>query len=193
MVKILGDAPTCGRSLEGTGFVYADDRVMTNAHVVAGVDRPTVRVGAASYPAAIVYYDPNVDVAVLSVPDLPAPALAIGDPLESTAPAAVLGYPENGPYDVRPARIRDTQTLRSANIYGEGTVYRDTYSVYALVRQGNSGGPLVDRQGRVVGVIFAASITDAHTGYALTLDAVTSAAREGRSSTTAVDTGACAL
>jgi S1-C subfamily serine protease len=89
--------------------------------------------------------------------------------------------------------VRDRQTLRSTDIYGEDSVERDTYSVYSLVRQGNSGGPLVDPRGRVLGVIFAASITDSRTGYALTADQVSEAADAGRASTGEVDTGSCAV
>ena len=104
----------------------------------------------------------------------------------------MLGYPENGPFDAQPARIRDQQTLRSPNIYGDDTVYRDTYSIWALVRQGNSGGPLVDSSGDVLGVIFAASVTDGDTGYALTADQVSDAATAGSSAASSVDTGDCA-
>ncbi len=193
VVKVLGAAPSCGRNLEGSGFVYEADRVMTNAHVVAGVDEPVVRLAGTDHPAEVVYFDPDVDVAVLEVPGLGAAALQFGKPAESKDPAAVLGFPENGPYDVRPARVRDSQTLRSPNIYGESTVYRDTYSIYALVRQGNSGGPLVDRRGDVIGVIFAAAVTDSRTGYALTADEVSPAASGGASSSRPVDTGDCAL
>ncbi len=105
----------------------------------------------------------------------------------------MLGYPENGPYDVQPARIREKKTLRSPNIYGDETVYREVYSIYSTVRQGNSGGPLVDVSGDVLGVIFAASITDAHTGYALTAEQVSEAADGGNTAAEPVDTGDCAL
>lgn len=193
VVKVIGAAPSCGRDLEGSGFVYDTGRVMTNAHVVAGVESPLVQVDGARYSASVVYYDPDVDVAVLSVPGLPAPALHFGRPAKSKDSAAVLGYPEDGPYDAQPARVRDEQTLRSPNIYGAGTVDRETYSLFALVRQGNSGGPLVDRRGAVIGVVFAASVTDSTTGYALSADQVSTAARAGDSSTARVDTGACAL
>jgi S1-C subfamily serine protease len=104
----------------------------------------------------------------------------------------VLGYPENGPFNAQPARIRDEQTLRSPNIYGDDTVYRQTYSIRSLVRQGNSGGPLVDRSGDVLGVIFAASVTDGSTGYALTADQVSDAASSGVTASSRVDTGDCA-
>ncbi|MEJ7774037.1 MAG: MarP family serine protease [Nocardioidaceae bacterium] len=193
VVKVLGSATDCDRTVEGSGFVYAPGRVMTNAHVVAGVSEPVVQVGDDDLAAEVVYYDPDVDVAVLSVPELQAPALQFDDQAESGDNVAVLGYPENGPYDVQPARVRDEQSLRSPNIYGEDTVMRDTYSIFGLVRQGNSGGPLVNRRGVVIGVIFAASVTDADTGYALTSGQVERAADAGDSLLDPVGTGSCAL
>jgi S1-C subfamily serine protease len=193
VVKVLGAATSCARTLEGSGFVFADGRVMTNAHVVAGVDDPVVRIDDTDYPAKVVYYDPDIDVAVLSVPDLEAPSLLFDDTAASGDPGAALGYPENGPYAVSPVRIREERTLRSPNIYGDETVYRDTYSLYAQVRPGNSGGPLVDVGGEVIGVIFAASVTDADTGYALTSSQVADAAQSGTQTDSAVDTGDCAL
>jgi S1-C subfamily serine protease len=193
VVKILGTASSCSRTLEGSGFVYAPGRVMTNAHVVAGVDRPVVRIDDTDYAAQVVYYDPDIDVAVLAAPDLQAPALTFDATAQSEEMAAVLGYPENGPYDVQPARVREERTLRSPNIYGDATVFRETYSLYARVRPGNSGGPLVDTGGDVIGVLFAASVTDANTGYALTAAQVSAAAVAGRSAESVVDTGGCAL
>lgn len=192
VVKIVGDAASCQRSQEGSGFVFAPGRVMTNAHVVAGVDNPVVRLGDRNYKATVVYYDPNVDVAVLAADGVqvtPLPFTGQGASGESTA---VLGYPEDGPFHAEPARIREQRQLLSPNIYGDGRVVRDTYSIYSVVRPGNSGGPLVDRSGDVVGVIFAASVTDAHTGYALTADQVANAASAGRRSASPVDTGGCA-
>lgn len=194
VVKVLGSADGCGRTLEGTGFAIGRGRVMTNAHVVAGVDDPVVAVAATSYRAQVVHYDPEVDVAVLRVPSLGvAPLRFAARPAESEDPAAVLGFPENGPYDVQPARVRDQQTLRSPDIYSEGTVSRDTYSIYAMVRPGNSGGPLVNSGGEVLGVIFAASVTSKNTGYALTADQVSEAAVDGSAATSEVSTGPCAL
>ena len=104
----------------------------------------------------------------------------------------MLGYPQDGPYDAQPARIRGEQRLRSPDIYGNGTVTREVYSLRSLVRPGNSGGPLVSSAGRVLGVIFAASVTDGETGYALTADQVADAAASGLTRTTSVSTGACA-
>ncbi|MGI8888876.1 MAG: MarP family serine protease [Nocardioidaceae bacterium] len=194
VVKILGSAKSCGRSLEGTGFVFAHGRIMTNAHVVAGVETPVVNVASTGYRASVVFYDPDVDVAVLRVPRLEAPALDFADgPAVSGDTAAVLGFPENGPYDVQPARLRDQQTLRSPDIYGDDTVIRDTYSIYGNVRQGNSGGPLVTADGDVTGVIFAASMTSRDTGYALTADQVAAAAEQGSAAIHDVSTGSCAL
>jgi S1-C subfamily serine protease len=193
VVKVLGDAPSCDKTFEGSGFVYAAGRVMTNAHVVAGVRRPVVRLHDTDFRATVVYDDPDVDVAVLAVPGLDAPALRFAGPAGSGDPAAVLGYPEDGPFDAEPARIRSTERLHSPDIYGDGDVARDTYSVYARVRQGNSGGPLVAPDGRVLGVVFAASLVDGHTGYALTADEVATAARQGLTSHHVVSTGDCAL
>lgn len=191
VVKILGDA-NCDRALEGSGFVYAPGRVMTNAHVVGGVANPVVRLDDTDYDATVVYYDPDVDVAVLAVDGLDAQPLSFAPEIGSGDAAAVLGYPENGPFDAQPARVRDQQRLRSPDIYGDGVVYRDTLSIRSLVRSGNSGGPLIDAAGDVAGVVFAASVTDSDTGYALTVDQVAAAATRGRSANDSVSTGACA-
>ena len=192
VVKVTGDAVDCGRSIEGSGFVYSDDRVMTNAHVVAGVDEPTVTVGDERLGATVVLYDPDLDVAVLAVDGLDAESLRFDDTAESEDSAVVLGFPENGPYDVQPARIRSQISLRGPDIYDEGTVVREVYSVRALVRSGNSGGPLVSPRGRVLGVVFAASLSDTSTGYVLTADQVAESARQGVQATDTVSTGDCA-
>ncbi len=193
VVKVLGDAPSCSKTLEGSGFVFAPHRVMTNAHVVAGVKHPIVRLNDTDHAATVVYYDSATDVAVLAVPDLEATALRFAGSADSGSSAAVLGYPEDGPFDVEPGRIRSEQQLRSPDIYDNGVVTRDTYAVYAVVRQGNSGGPLVAPDGRVLGVVFAASLVDGNTGYALTSGEVARAAANGATSTTRVSTGDCAL
>lgn len=192
VVKILGDAPSCSKTLEGSGFVYAPHRVMTNAHVVAGVTHPVVRLDDTDHAATIVFYDPDVDVAVLAVPDLTAPVLRFGPAVDTGAPAAVLGYPEDGPYTATPARVRSAERLRSPNIYGDGSVTRDAYAVEAHVHQGNSGGPLVSPAGRVLGIVFAASLIDSDTGYALSAGQVESAAQAGIRAHSAVSTGGCA-
>jgi S1-C subfamily serine protease len=139
-----------------------------------------------------VYYNPGIDIAVLAVGGLQAAELRFDRTGRPRQGAAVLGYPQDGPYDVQAARIRGEQRLRSSDIYGDGTVVREVYSLRSLVRPGNSGGPLVSSAGRVLGVIFAASVTDTDTGYALTARQVARAAADGLTSGDAVGTGGCA-
>ena len=190
VLKVRGEND-CGRGVEGTGFLYAEDRLMTNAHVVAGVDRPEVSIGDHVEAADVVFFDEGLDIAVLAVDDKERPALRFAGGARPGDAAAVLGYPEDGPYTVAAARIRDRQRLRSPDIYGEGAVVREVFSVRGVIRPGNSGGPLVSSRGAVVGVVFAASVTDGDTGYALTAAQVQQAARDGQGSA-AVDTGDCA-
>jgi S1-C subfamily serine protease len=182
----------CGRGVEGSGFVYAPGHLMTNAHVVAGVDDPEVLIGDSSVPASVVYYNPDIDVAVLSLDTGDTPTLGLDKETADHEGVAILGYPEDGPYDVQPARIRAEQRLRSPNIYGNGTVIRQVFSLRGLVRPGNSGGPIVSSAGDVVGVVFAASVTDRDTGYALTAEQVSQSAATGLTSDDAVSTGDCA-
>ena len=189
--KIRGEN-SCSRGVEGSGFLYGPDRVMTNAHVVAGVDRPVVLVGEDERPATVVYYNPDIDIAVLAVDGTRGPFLRFDQSGRPNQAGAVLGYPQDGPYNVQAARIRGEQRLRSPDIYGDGTVVREVFSLRALVRPGNSGGPLVSSAGKVLGVIFAASVTDTDTGYALTSEQVAGAAAQGLTRSTDVDTGACA-
>jgi S1-C subfamily serine protease len=165
---------------------------MTNAHVVAGVDKPVVLVGEDERPATVVYYNPDIDIAVLAVDGTRGPFLRFDQSGRPNQAGAVLGYPQDGPYNVQAARIRGEQRLRSPDIYGDGTVVREVFSLRALVRPGNSGGPLVSSAGKVLGVIFAASVTDTDTGYALTSEQVAGAAAQGLTRSTDVDTGACA-
>lgn len=190
VVKVRG-ANGCGSGVEGTGFFYAPGRLMTNAHVVAGVTRPEVEVGGSSVVASVVLYDADLDIAVLSVPDVGVPQLAFDTEVEPRDPIAVLGYPEDGPYDVQSGRIRAEQRLRSPDIYGEGTVIRQVYSLRALIRPGNSGGPIVTSAGEVAGLVFAASVSDRDTGYALTASQVAEFAAAGVTRESPVDTGTC--
>lgn len=191
VVKVVGAAPECSRRLEGTGFGYAPQRVMTNAHVVAGVRSVRVEVDGSLRPATVVLYDPDRDVAVLAVPSLRGTPLRFAGPASSGASAVVAGYPEDGPFRAEPARIRDVQTARGPDIYHRTTVNRLIYSLRALVRPGNSGGPLLAPDGRVYGVVFAAGISDPSTGYALTAAEVSGDARAGRTATAPVGTGGC--
>ncbi len=191
VLKITGIAPSCSRSIEGSGFVYASERVMTNAHVVAGVREPKVEVGGRKLNAKVVVYDPERDIAVLAVPGLSATPLAFAGDAEVGADAVVVGYPQNGPFTATAARIRAQQDARGSNIYQSKTVVREIYALRGRVLPGNSGGPLLAPDGRVYGVIFAAAADDPSIGYALTADEVRPDAVKGRSATERVSTRAC--
>lgn len=195
IVKVVGTAPGCGKVLEGSGFVFGKHRVMTNAHVVGGVREPTVQVGGEgrTYDAKVVIYDWQRDIAVLEVPSLEAALQFTNGDANSGNSAIVAGFPENGGYDVRSARIRGRIQANGPDIYHRGTVRRDVYSLYATVRQGNSGGPLLTPQGKVYGVVFAKSLDDSHTGYALTADEVRQDVLKGRTARQQVDSQGCAI
>ncbi|MFE3827665.1 MarP family serine protease [Streptomyces sp. NPDC059092] len=196
IVKVVGTAQSCGKVLEGSGFVFADRRVMTNAHVVGGVSEPTVQIGGEGklYDAKVVLYDWRRDIAVLDVPDLPATPLQFASEAASSRDDAIVaGFPENGAYDVRSARVRGTIDANGPDIYRRGEVQRSVYSLFATVRQGNSGGPLLTPEGEVYGVIFARSLDDAQTGYALTVDEIRDDITLGRTANQQVDTQGCAL
>ncbi|WTB91156.1 MarP family serine protease [Streptomyces cellulosae] len=188
-VKVEGVAGTQGR--EGSGFVYAREHVMTNAHVVAGIDEPTVRVGGVgrTYEARVVLFDAQTDVAVLYVPDLVAPVLAFDDEAERGAAAVVAGYPQDGDLNLQAATVAGRVQARGQNIYNDAPVTREIYSIRSTVRPGNSGGPLLTTDGRVFGVVFARSTSDAETGYVLTADEVADEAARAATATAPVDTG----
>ncbi|TDC21035.1 MarP family serine protease [Streptomyces sp. 8K308] len=196
IVKVEGSATSCGKVLEGTGFVFAPERVMTNAHVVGGVTEPTVQIGGEGelFDAQVVLYDWQRDIAVLDVPGLDARPLQFAQDDAVTGDDAIIaGFPESGPFDVRPARVRERFDANGPDIYRRGTVERDIYSVFSTVRPGNSGGPLLTPDGRVFGVIFAKSLDDADTGYALTNDELAELIALGRATEGRVDTQGCAL
>ncbi|MER5477266.1 MarP family serine protease [Streptomyces sp. NPDC002734] len=196
IVKVMGTASGCSKVLEGTGFVFAGQRVMTNAHVVGGVDEPTVQIGGEGrrYDATVVLYDWRRDIAVLDVPALTAKPLRFASqPARSGDDAIVAGFPENGGYDVRAARVRGQIPANGPDIYRRSTVQRQVYSLYATVRQGNSGGPLLTPRGEVAGVVFAKSLDDPDTGYALTVDEIKDDIEQGRRADQQVDSDQCAL
>ncbi len=192
VVKVLGSAPSCSRRIEGSGFVYADDRVMTNAHVVAGTRSTVVELNGDRYDSKVVVYDPDRDLAVLHVPGLPGPSMrfAAGN-AGSGADAIVLGFPLDGPYNAQSARIRDVDRITGPDIYSAGNVTREVYTIRALVQSGNSGGPLVSSNGLVLGVIFAAAADDPNTGFAVTAAEARPVALAGAERTRAVGTGEC--
>jgi S1-C subfamily serine protease len=192
-VKVAGDAFSCERRIEGSGFVFAPQRVMTNAHVVAGVERPFVYVAGTGrgYRAHVVVFDPDRDIAVLWVPGLQLPPLAFGPAVPSGTEGAAIGYPGDGPLRISPARVRGTVTAIGQDIYGGSRVVRQVYALRVQVRPGNSGGPMVGTDGKVLGVVFAASREDPDTGYALTATQVADAARSGQNEVDDVSTGRC--
>ncbi|CDO07630.1 acid resistance periplasmic serine protease MarP [Mycolicibacterium cosmeticum] len=173
VVKIRGVAPSCQKVLEGSGFVIAPNRVMSNAHVVAGAETVTVEVDGKTYDATVVSYDPNEDISILAVPDLPAPPLLFHDAEAKPATdAVVMGYPGGGEFTATPARIRETIELNGPDIYHTTTVNRTVYTIRGTVKQGNSGGPMIDTDGKVLGVVFGAAVDDADTGFVLTAEEV---------------------
>ncbi|WP_156750176.1 acid resistance serine protease MarP [Mycobacterium sp. E2479] len=192
VVKIRSLAPSCQKVLEGSGFVIAPDRVMTNAHVVAGSNSVQIYAGGNPFDATVVSYDPGVDIAILAVPNLPPPPLAFaqGD-AKTGASVVVLGYPGGGNFTATPARIRELIKLSGPDIYRDpAPVTRDVYTIRASVEQGNSGGPLIDLDGHVLGVVFGAAVDDPDTGFVLTADEVASQlSRIG--DTQLVGTGSC--
>ena len=148
VVKISGIAPSCSRQIDGSGFVYAPERVMTNAHVLAGVGDPVVLAEGEEYDATPVYVDEEIDVAVLAVPGLPQVPLAFAQqPAETGDDAIIMGYPGGGPFYVGPARVRDRGEISGPDFRNTQTVVRDVYALYGIVRAGNSGGPLFATDG----------------------------------------------
>jgi S1-C subfamily serine protease len=193
IVKIVGIAPSCERRIEGSGFVISPGHVLTNAHVVAGVTQgPDVYTADnREYPATVVLYDPQIDIAVLDVPGLQAPALRFAGPAAYGAGAIVAGYPLDDPFTAGAARLDVAESAIGPNIYQDSQVRRQIYPIRALVRPGNSGGPLLAPGGEVYGVVFAAAVSLKDTGYALTAAEVAGDAARGEHDTAPVSTEAC--
>jgi S1-C subfamily serine protease len=193
VLKVRGRARSCSRALEGTAFVIAPQRVITNAHVVAGTDRVQVETADGTLDATVVTYDPETDVAILKVPSLRAPVLTLADkPAVSGLSGLVLGYPLDGPYTASAARVRDRIHLRGPDIYNATTVVRNVYTVRAVVRSGNSGGPLLDGSGQVLGLVFGAAVDNDETGFVLTDDEIADDVATASTRNVEVSTGACA-
>jgi S1-C subfamily serine protease len=193
IVKIVGIAPSCERRIEGSGFVISPGHVLTNAHVVAGVTQgPDVYTADnREYPATVVLYDPQIDIAVLDVPGLQAPALRFAGAAAYGAGAIVAGYPLDHPFTAGAARLDVAESAIGPNIYQDSQVRRQIYPIRALVRPGNSGGPLLAPDGEVYGVVFAAAVSLKDTGYALTGAEVAGDAARGEHDTAPVSTEAC--
>ncbi|WP_017610940.1 MarP family serine protease [Nocardiopsis xinjiangensis] len=193
VVKVLGTAPSCQRRVEGTGFAYGDDRIMTNAHVVAGVtdDMRVVTRDGHQLDATLVLFDAEQDLAVLQVPGLDLEPLEFDHEVGQGADAVVAGFPRNSGFTAVPARIRAQQTAQGPDFYHQTQVSREIYQVRAVVRPGNSGGPLLGPDGSVYGVVFAAATNEDETGYVLTADEVADNAREGLENDTEVTSERC--
>jgi S1-C subfamily serine protease len=193
VVKIEGVAPSCSRTIEGSGFAVGQDRVITNAHVVAGVTRgPEVYAGLAPpITARVVLFDPARDIAVLYVPGLGVPGLRLAGPAGSGASAVVAGYPLNAAFTAVAARVDRSELANGPDIYNKTRLIRDIYPIRALVRPGNSGGPLIAPDGRVYGMVFAAGVQQPGTGYALTSSEIAPDIRLGKRLAASVSTQTC--
>jgi S1-C subfamily serine protease len=193
--KITAQAPSCNREIEGSGFLYARHYIVTNAHVVAGSNQVSVRSPGRSdsAPATVTLYDPQRDIAILYAPGVSAAPLPLASrPANSKDPAVIIGYPENGPYTADTARVRSRFMTTGSDIYGDGSIRREVYSIRGTVRSGNSGGPLIADDGSVLGVIFERAIDSSDTGYALTLQEIKPDLAAARGSVRPVGTGKCA-
>jgi trypsin-like peptidase/colicin V production protein len=191
VVKVLGTA--CGLGVEGSGWVAGNGEVVTNAHVVAGQDDTTVQLGGQGdhFDATAIYFDPRNDLAVLRVPGVAgAPALRLNVNAPPGTSAAIMGFPENGPFDGEPGRLGATTTVITQDAYGNGPIRRRLTSVRGLVRPGNSGGPMVDGSGRVVTTIFAATVSSGSRGGFGVPDSIVRGALAKAGPP--VDTGPCA-
>ena len=193
VVKIEGVAPSCSRTIEGSGFVIGPDRVITNAHVVAGVTHgPEVYNRFDSeFPARVVLFDPRRDIAILYVPGLGLPALHLTDSAAFGASAVVAGYPLDSAFTADPARVGRAESAVGPDIYSTSRVTREIYPIRALVRPGNSGGPLIAPRGAIYGMVFAAAVSVPDTGYALTSGELQPDIAKGRHLLAQVSTQAC--
>lgn len=191
VVKIEGAG--CGGVVEGSGFVAADGIVVTNAHVIAGVQHPQVIDANGVHNTTVINFDPNLDFAVLRVLNLAGAPLKIDtNTVESGTAGAVLGYPGGGDFTAKAAAVIDSYTANGRNIYNEDSVARQIYSVRADVIPGNSGGPLIDKDGDVIGIVFAESLTYQHVGYALTTQHAVEELHQAQNNIEPVGTGSCA-
>jgi S1-C subfamily serine protease len=189
--KVVGQG--CGGIVEGSSFIVGNNLLVTNAHVVAGIRHPYVDDTNGTHSATVISFDPNLDLAILRVHNLAGTALPIvtGTVADKT-PAAVLGYPGGGPFNAGAAAVLEEFTATGRNIYGSGNTNRSVYEIQADIIPGNSGGPLVNEAGQVIGVVFAESTTYNHVGYALTTSKVVSEINQAKNDQTAVSTGSCA-
>ena len=192
VVKITGNAYQCGQNQSGSGFVVSPGRILTNAHVVAGVSAPIVepRSGGA-FQGRVVYFDPARDLAVIAVKGLGTKALALGNNLGPGNAAVFDGYPLGGPFQSGSAKVQSVSTVEMRDIYGNNPAPIELYYLSAMVQEGNSGGPLLNPAGQVAGVVFAKSTTSGAVGYALTMKEVRPVAEAAASLASSVESGHC--
>lgn len=191
VVKITGSAYQCGQNQSGSGFVIAANRVITNAHVVAGVDSPVVEVNGQAHSATVVHFDTQKDLAVLAVKGLGVAPISIGYTLAPGTKAVFDGFPLGGPYSTSQAAVQQVSTARIPDIYGGNDSPREIYYLSANVQEGNSGGPLIATNGQVVGVIFAKSPTSQNLGFALTMSELAPVAQGAAGYAAPVSSGHC--
>jgi S1-C subfamily serine protease len=192
VVRISGNAYACGQNQSGSGFVVAPDRIVTNAHVVAGVPEPVVEApNGQALDGRVVYFDPDDDLAVVAVLGLEVAPLDLSPALDVGDDAVVDGYPFGGPFSTGPAEVLAVSTEQIADIYGTDTSSREVYSLAARVNPGNSGGPLLTTGGDVAGVVFARSATDDDLGYAMTNTELAPVVDQADDLTTAITPGSC--
>jgi S1-C subfamily serine protease len=192
VLRIAGTAYECGQNQTGTGFVVSEDRVVTNAHVVAGVSQPVVELrDGGAMPGRVVYFDTKHDLAVLAVEDLPSQPLPLSTDLPGGSPAAFAGYPHGGPFQSKPATVQDITTVLVPDIYGSNPTPEEIYRLAGDVQPGNSGGPLLTTDGQVAGVIFAKATSDADMGFAITMDDLNPVAAQAPALSTPVSSGQC--
>ena len=186
VVKVIGTG--CGGLVTGSGFPIGNGYVVTNAHVVSGTANHQVQTaGGVVLRAEVVYFDSDRDVAILYVPDDTDAGLTLNSGERGTE-GAVVGYPGGGPETVQPAVVDGAIEAAGRDIYNQKPVTRELYVIQANVRPGNSGGPMVDMQGRVVGIVFATSASEPDQAYALTDDEITNAEQKLQGSKSPIDT-----
>ncbi|MFJ6456606.1 MarP family serine protease [Paenarthrobacter sp. NPDC091669] len=192
VLKIAGTAFECGQNQTGSGFVVSPGRVVTNAHVVAGVSQPVVEVpDGGALPGRVVYFDPQRDIAVLAVDGLQSSPLPMSEDLPEGSPAAFAGYPHGGPFQSKPATVQGISTIIVPDIYGDNPSPELVYKLAGDVQPGNSGGPLLTMQGEVAGLIFAKTTTDAALGFALTMADLEPVAAQASGLSNPVSPGQC--
>ncbi|MGN7151358.1 MarP family serine protease [Arthrobacter sp. SAFR-179] len=192
VLRIAGTAYECGQNQTGSGFVVSQDRVVTNAHVVAGVSQPVVEMpDGGAMPGRVVYFDTKRDLAVLAVDSLPSRPLPLSRDLPGGSQAAFAGYPHGGPFQSKPATVQDIATVLVPDIYGNNPSPEDIYRLAGDVQPGNSGGPLLTTDGQVAGVVFAKATSDAEVGFAITMSDLDPVAEQAPALSTPVSSGQC--